>query len=117
MPTTLWPIGNYVTTPFNLTGVSKTTVYTVPTGFFAYATQIWAADDGGEARTLTIEAGLGGTDYTLGYQVAIAVNTPLDWELRAMHMSAGDTIKMTASAAGIHGFITAHHGSRRPAAV
>ena len=111
------PTGNYVTTAFNLADTNKTTVYTVPTGFFAYVTQIWAADDAGAARTLTIEAGLGGTDYMLGYQVAIAINVPLDWEFKPLQMTATDTIKMTASAAGIHGFVSVHHVARRLAAV
>ena len=98
--------GYYISEPTIIADGTETTCYTVPTGKWAYITQIWAADDGGAARTITIIARKGGTDYTLGFQVAIAANTALIHAPDPLVLAAADSIKCTVSAGGVHVMIS-----------
>jgi len=104
--------GNYTTTGYVLSNGSETVVYTVPSGKFAYVTQILATEIAGGARTITIKAVKGGTAYTMCFQYPIAANDTFSIELDPLVLSAGDTIKVTASAATVHVLVTCHEGSR-----
>ena len=107
------PGGRYETVLTVLSDTSETTCLTVLDGSLSYyVTEIRAADDGGEARTVTLVATINGTAYTLVFQGAIATNAPLEYEFKPLVLkynkasSTGDTIKATASAGGVHVLIT-----------
>lgn len=91
------------------------TIYTCPTGVTtAYVTWLNASDDAADARTLTLtwtDASAAVT-YTLGYQLALAANTPLRIELD-LCLDAGDTLSATGSASGIHIAVTVKEVARR----
>jgi hypothetical protein len=108
MATTVFPGAYYVSTPTVLSDTNETTCYTCPTGKTAHVQQITAADTAGNARTLTIKATKGGTQYTLTYQEAIAANTPMDKRYAPLVLAAADVIKCTASAATIHVMINVY---------
>lgn len=115
--TNVHPDGNYDIEPFVLADTNETTVLS---GNEAYAgglllTEIWLADDAGEARTVTIKLSRAGTEITLVYQAAIATSTPLVFPFNGPILkktSANtDTLKVTASAGGVHGYV-AYQGIR-----
>lgn len=108
------PDAYYFTQPFILTDTNETSVYTVPTDKYAYVRQIWASDDAADARTLTVEVAKSGTDYTLAYQKAIAANTQMDLKFDELVLLAGETVDLTGSAAGIHGFVSGIEYSKFP---
>lgn len=118
--TNVHPGGNYDMQPFVLADTSETTVLSgndaYPDGLLL--TEIWLADDAGEARTVTVKLSRAGTEITLVYQAAIAVNVPLVFPFNGAVLkktSANtDTIKVTASAGGVHGYV-AYHGIRSSA--
>lgn len=111
----LFPSGNYRSFPVNISDTSDTTIYTCPTyAVCAFIVWIAYADDGGAARTVTttLVDATGPTTYTIGYQEAIAANTPLTKELYLV-LGPQDTIKVTASAGGVHTIVTAIEVARQ----
>lgn len=109
----VFPGGRYDTVATVLSDTNQTTCLTVPAGSLSYLiTEIYCADDGGAARTVTITATINGTEYTIGVALAIAANIGLDLEFKPLVLkynkasAAGDTIKVTASAGGVHVFIS-----------
>lgn len=97
-----------------LSDTSETVVYTAPTGVKAsYLTWINVSDDAAAARTITLvwTDDSASTSYTIGYQVAIAANEQLRQELDLV-LDAGDTLKATASAGGMHVIVTAKEYAR-----
>jgi hypothetical protein len=87
-----------------LADANEATIYTCPTGIqAAYLTWINVSDDAADARTITLKwtDSSAAITYTLGYQIALAANAQLRLELDLV-LDAGDTIKATASAGGVH---------------
>lgn len=109
-----FPEAYYFSQPFILSDTNETSVYTVPTDKYALINQIWASDDAADARTLTVEINKSGTDYTLAYQKAIAANAQMDLKFDQLLLLAGETVDLTASAAGIHGFVSGIEYSKFP---
>ena len=74
------------------------------------------SDDAADARsiTLTWTDSSASATYTLGYQIAIAANAQLRIELD-LCLDAGDTLKATASAGGVHIAVTVKEVARRKA--
>lgn len=110
MVATVFPDANNQTVAFILSDTSETTVLTALDGFEGFQlTQLWLADDGGAARTVTVKASVAGTEITLVSSGAIAANTPLMYDLTGLVLNKTpdntDTLKVTASAGGVHGFI------------
>lgn len=108
--TATFPAANYETVGFNLADTSETTVFITRDGFAGFhPVELWMADDGGSARTVTVQVYLAGTAYTLVYQGAIAVNAPLIYNFTGLTLvktaSNTDKITITGSAAGIHGYV------------
>lgn len=110
----VFPTGNYDTAVTNLSTTNETTIFTVPTAYRAvYVIQIIAADTGGSARTITLKATKGGTDYTLVSAAAIAANTPYEFtELKPLTLLQGESLKATASNGSVHVFVN-YHGQAR----
>lgn len=99
----------YVSRGTVLGDTNATVVYTCPADMLAQITQIWFADDGGEARTVTVTwtdqltaAGGGPTTYTLCFTKAIAVVTQTEMAFNRLALDPGDVVTVTASAAGVH---------------
>lgn len=87
-----------------LADTSATVVYTCPANTLAQITQLWFADDGGEARTVTVtwtDSSLT-TTYTLCFTKAIAVVAQTEMALNRLALDPGDTVTVTASAGGVH---------------
>lgn len=94
---------------------SEVTLYTVPTGVIAaYFVWINLSDVAANARTytLTFTDSAGSTTATLMYQKAIAANEQLKEDF-FVAMKAGDTLKGTPSASGVHAVVTIHEVSGR----
>lgn len=107
MPT-VYADAYHVSTPTNLSTTGETTVYTVPsTRRAAFVQQIWAADTGGAARTLSVVARISGTDYTLCHTQGINDPLPLDLKFEALVLAGGDSIKATASNGSVHVMVNA----------
>lgn len=108
--TAAFPAANYRTQPFVLSNTSETTVLSANAEFAGFqVVELWLADDGGAARTATIVADIAGTSVTLAYQEAIATNTPLQLNFTGLVLNKNDSntdaLKVTASAAGLHGYV------------
>jgi len=107
--THLHPDGNYDIEPFILSDTNETTVLSGLDGFRLHLTEIWLADDAGAARTATIKITRAGTEITLVSGAAIPANEPLVYPFNGPVLkktSANtDTVKVTGSAAGIHGYV------------
>lgn len=115
--TATFPAANYDTAGFALTDTSETTVFQAVSGFTAFfPVELWMADDGGAARTVTVQVYIAGTAYTLVYQGAIAANVPLVYNFTGLTLlktaSNTDKITVTGSAAGIHGYVSYLKGTR-----
>lgn len=115
--TATFPAANYETVGFNLTDTSETTVFATVAGFAGFnPVELWMADDGGSARTVTVQVYIAGTAYTLAYQAAIAANTPLVYNFTGLTLvkTATNTDKITiiGSAAGIMGYVGFLKGAR-----
>lgn len=115
--TATFPLANYGTAGFATTDTSETTVLSMPGGFVDFQpVELWMADDGGAARTVTVKVYLAGTAYALVYQGAIAANTPLVYNFTGMSLAKTDanTDKVTiqSSAAGVGGYISYLRGAR-----
>ena len=109
---TVFPDAYYFSTPTILSDTAETTVYTC-NNEWAFLTALWAADDGGSARTLTAVARIGGTDYTLFVAKAISANAELSIEFKPLVLKSGESIKCTASAGGVHVIVSGTEGAGR----
>lgn len=100
---------NYDCNVFSLSDTSETTVLTAVDGFDRLLTEIWIADDGGAARTVTLQITRGGTQVVLGASLAVAANTPLVYPFNGAILkktSANtDILTLTGSASGIEGYV------------
>jgi hypothetical protein len=98
-----------------LTDTNETVVYECPAGATAtYLTWLNVSDDAADARTITLrwtDASAAAT-YTLIFQATIAANAQTRIELDLV-LDAGDTLKATASAAGMHVVVTGKEFVRR----
>lgn len=115
--TATFPAANYDTDGFSLTDTSETTVLEAKDGFVGFfPVELWCADDGGTARTVTIKVYLAGTAYTLAYQAAIGTNVALVHNFTGLTLlktaTNTDKITITGSAAGIEGYVSYLKGVR-----
>lgn len=103
------PDANYDVAVFSLTDTNETTVLSGIDGFDRLPTEIWLADDAGEARTVTLKFRRGGTQVVLGSGLAIAANTPLSYPFNGLVLKKTDantdTLTVTGSASGIEGYV------------
>lgn len=100
------PGGNYRTTPAILADTNEATIFTAPDGAPACSVvNMRFTDDGGSARTVTVVMRRSGTDYVIVYQGAIPANAPLSID-DLFVLNRGDSIKATASAGGVHCFVS-----------
>lgn len=115
MTTTFVEGANYISTGTVLSTTVETTVYTCPTGFQA-ANVVWihASDDGATSQTLTLTwtDSSAATSYTLLSAGAIAAGSVYNEDFN-LALEAGDTIKATAGATGLHVVVTVHQIARR----
>jgi len=110
----IFPGGYYFSSFYSTPDTSANVIYTAPSGVTQVnITQIWSADDGGSARTITLEAGIGGTYYVLVYVAAISANAPLIYAPDPLVLSAGDTIRATTDASGVDIMVSGAIDSRR----
>lgn len=109
--TAVFPEGsNYRSSSTIHSDTNATTLYTVPSGMTAaYFVWINVSDDASDARTytLTFTDSSGSTTATLLSVKSISANTALTQDF-FIAMEPGDTIKGTASAAGVHAVVTVH---------
>ena len=94
---------------------SEVTLYTAGVGVTAaYFVWINLSDDAADARTytLTFTDSSASKTATLMYQKAMAANVQIKEDF-FVAMEAGDTLKGTPSAAGIHAVVTVHEVSSR----
>lgn len=108
--TTVFPEGNYQTVPFILSDTSETTILSGSSEFASFMpVELWVADDGGAARSVTVKVSIRGTEVTLVSGGVIAANTPLQYNFTGLAIGKNDantdTVKLTASAGGLHGYI------------
>lgn len=95
------PTGKYDTTPYLSTDNAEHTIFTVNGYDSVLITHIWAADDGGVARTITLIARISSVDYPLVFNAPIIANAPYDLEFMPLVLKTNDTIKATVDAAGV----------------
>lgn len=107
---------NYETVPFILTG-GKDSVVTVPTGFWYDLTRIRVSIGTGSAGTAKLiwYQARSTTEFILNDAGQVAVGVPLDEECDPLHMEVGDILKITASVANMHAFVSFIKGSTAPA--
>lgn len=103
---TVFPEGSYRQFYSVIADANETVVYTCPaTGFLAaYVLWITASDDAADARTITLawRDSSAAVTVTLNYQAAIAANTAFEREFKPLVLEPGDTVRVTASAGGMH---------------
>lgn len=112
----VFPVSNYRTKPFVLTG-AKDSVLTCVSPFWYDVTRIRVSIGTGSAGTAKlIYFNLAdNVEYILNDAGNVAVGYPLDEECDPLHMEVGDIIKITASVANMHAFVSYVLGSNAPA--
>ena len=102
----VFPDGSYRQFYSVIADTNETAVYTCPTSGFVTAYVLWvtATDDAADARTITLawRDSSATTTVTLNYQAAIAANTAFEREFKPLVLEPGDTLRVTASAGGMH---------------
>lgn len=94
----------YRSFPTVIANTNETTVYTCQPNMWAQVTEIVAADDAGEARTITLTwtDSSATVTATLAFTAVIAAATTYKLELARLALDPGDTVKATVSAGGVH---------------
>jgi hypothetical protein len=86
----------------NLTAATNTTLYTVPTGYYAKVVLLRAANATSSNKHITfdwVDASASAT-YSVVYQQAITAKTTFDWDGAAYFvMEEGDQLKATSESA------------------
>lgn len=105
---TVFPNGNYRSFVTIHADTNEQTLYTAGTGVVAaFLVNVHVSDDGASARTysLTFTDSSESETAQLWYTRAIAASEQANVDF-FIAMEAGDTIKGTASAAGVHSIVT-----------
>jgi len=92
----------------NLTAATNTTLYTVPTGYYAKIVLLRASNASASTKHITFDwvDTSASTTYSVIYQVAIAAKTVQDWGGTSYFvMEEGDILKSTSESASTYAVV------------